>query len=94
MFLSPYEAGIGEEKEKLLILPENSPLGESIYKILGISEVVLDLAITPNRGDLLSIFGVARELNLLTSWELKFPNLDENLKRGEKFGGKIEILDE
>jgi len=93
MFLSPYEAGIGEEKEKLLILPENSPLGESIYKILGISEVVLDLAITPNRGDLLSIFGVARELNLLTSWELKFPNLDENLKRGEKFGGKIEILD-
>jgi len=93
MFLSPYEAGIGEEKEKLLVLPENSPLGESIYKILGISEVVLDLAITPNRGDLLSIFGVARELNLLTSWELKFPSLDESLKLGDKFFGKIEILD-
>ncbi len=93
MFLSPYEAGIGEEREKLLILPENSPLGESIYKILGISEVVLDLAITPNRGDLLSIFGVARELNLLTSWELKLPNLDESLRLGEEFLGKIEILD-
>lgn len=93
MFLSPYEAGIGEEKEKLLILPENSSPGESIYKILGISEIVLDLAITPNRGDLLSIFGVARELHTLTSWELKLLNFEKTLSSGEKFPGKIEILD-
>lgn len=93
MFLSPYEAGLGEEKDKLLILPEDSSLGESIYKILGISEAVLDLAITPNRGDLLSILGVARELHTLTSWELNFPNFEESLKFGEKFPGRIEILD-
>jgi len=93
MFLSPYEAGLGEEKDKLLILPENSSLGESIYKILGISEAVLDLAITPNRGDLLSILGVARELHTLTSWELNFPNFEKSLKFGEKFPGRIEILD-
>ncbi|PMP67192.1 MAG: phenylalanine--tRNA ligase subunit beta [Thermodesulfobacterium geofontis] len=93
MFLSSYEAGISEEKEKLLILPENSSPGESIYKILGISEIVLDLAITPNRGDLLSIFGVARELHTLTSWELKPLNFEKSLSLGEKFPGKIEILD-
>lgn len=93
MFLSPYEAGIGEEKEKLLILPEGSPLGESIYRILNISETVLDLAITPNRGDLLSIIGVAREIHTLTSWELKLPNFEENLSYGDKFPGNIEILD-
>ncbi len=93
MFLSPYEAGIGEEKDKLLILPEDSPLGESIYKILGISETVLDLAITPNRGDLLSIIGVARELHTLTSWKLKMPEFEESLKQGDKFPGEIKILD-
>lgn len=93
MFLSPYEAGIGEEKDKLLLLPEDSLLGESIYKILKISETILDLAITPNRGDLLSIIGVARELHTLTSWELKLPNFEESLRYGEKFPGEIKILD-
>ncbi|HEA84190.1 MAG TPA: phenylalanine--tRNA ligase subunit beta [Thermodesulfobacterium geofontis] len=93
MFLSPYEAGLGEEKEKLLVLPEDAPLGESIYKILGISEKVLDLAITPNRGDLLSILGVAREIHTLTSWEFNPPNFENAIKTGEKFPGKIEILD-
>lgn len=93
MFLSPYEAGLGEERDKLLILPQNSPVGESIYKILNVSEKVLDLAITPNRGDLLSILGVARELNTLTSWKLKIPYFEDFLKEGEKFPGKIEILD-
>ncbi len=93
MFLSPYEAGLGEEKDKLLILPQDSPVGESIYKILGISEKVLDLSITPNRGDLLSILGVARELNTLTSWKFKAPYFEDFLKEGEKFPGKIEILD-
>ncbi len=93
MFLSPYEAGIGEEKDKLLILPEDAPLGESIYKILGISETVLELEITPNRGDVLSILGAARELHTLTSWELKSIKFEDYLKAGNKFKGKIEIED-
>ncbi|WP_038056809.1 phenylalanine--tRNA ligase subunit beta [Thermodesulfobacterium hydrogeniphilum] len=93
MFLSPYEAGIGEEKDKLLILPEDAPLGESIYKILGISETVLELEITPNRGDVLSILGAARELHTLTSWELKPIKFEDYLKAGNKFKGKIEIED-
>jgi phenylalanyl-tRNA synthetase beta chain len=93
MFLSPYEAGIGEEKDKLLILPEDAVLGESIYKILNISEAVLELAITPNRGDVLSILGAARELHTLTSWELKPITFEEYLKAGNKFKGSIEIQD-
>ncbi len=94
MFLSPFEAGVGEEKNKLLIFEEGVPLGKSIYELLGINEPVLEVAITPNRGDLLSILGMARELNLICGWELKPFEFLSSLKDGEVFSGKIKILDE
>ncbi len=92
-FLSPFEAGVSEERQDLLIFPEGIPLGISIYEILKISEPVLDIAITPNRGDLLSILGIARELNLLCDWEINYPQWKEELKKGSSFLGKISILD-
>lgn len=93
MFLSPFEAGVSPEKDRLLTFSEEVELGLSIYKILNISEPVLDIAITPNRGDLLSVWGIARELNLITDWELRPPVFPEDLKEGEPFLGKIEIWD-
>ena len=83
VFLSPYEAGISLEKEKLLTFEEGTPIGASIYEVLGIHEPVLELAITPNRGDVLSILGTARELYTLTKWELKEPSFEELLKELE-----------
>ena len=71
MFLSPYEAGISEEKGSLIDLPPHVKPGENIYKALNISEVILDVAITPNRGDCLSILGIARELSLLADYSFK-----------------------
>jgi len=93
MFLSPYEAGISEEKDVLLELPLDIKPGENIYKALNISEIVLDVSITPNRGDCLSILGIARELSLLTAWALKEVSFDESLKEGVQPKGSIEILD-
>ncbi|MCS7279757.1 MAG: phenylalanine--tRNA ligase subunit beta [Thermodesulfobacteriaceae bacterium] len=92
-FLSPYEAGVGEEKSKLLIFTPDTPIGVSIYEVLNLKEKVLELAVTPNRGDVLSIFGVARELSLLTNWELNPPKINPFYSQGEDFLGKIEILD-
>ncbi len=94
MFLSPFEAGVSEEKEVFLDFPEDTPLGKSIYEILNIKEPVLEIAITPNRGDLLSIYGVARELNLICGWELRPLSFDEELLKGKPFPGEIKILDE
>lgn len=94
MFVSPYEAGLGEEKNILLFFEKEVPLGKSIYEVLNVSEVVLDLAVTPNRGDVLSILGAARELHLLTDWEIKYPNFEDYLKGGKYFKGKIEIVNQ
>ncbi len=93
MFISPFEAGLGEEKEKILTFPEGTPVGKSIYEVLQVSEPVLDLAVTPNRGDVLSILGCARELHTLTSWELKTPVYDKKELKGIPFPGEITILD-
>lgn len=92
-FISPFEAGVGEDKDKLLTFPEGTPVGKSIYEILKCKERVLELAVTPNRGDVLSIWGVARELSALTGWELNPPKIEEIFLTGEEFSGRIEILD-
>lgn len=94
MFLSPFEAGISEIKDTLLVFPYDTLLGKSIYEILDLKEPVLQIAITPNRGDLLSIYGVARELNLICGWELKPFSFEESLLEGDAFPGEIKILEE
>jgi len=93
MFLSPYEAGVSEEKDILLELPHDVKPGGNIYKALNISETILDVSITPNRGDCLSVLGLARELSLLTGLPLKEVKFGENLKEGAQPKGSIEILD-
>ncbi len=77
----PSEAslGIGEE-EGFIRLPEEVPEGENFVKLYELDDVILDISITPNRGDCLSVLGVAREVaaikgvnpeNLLPKFELK-----------------------
>jgi len=54
----------------IMILPPNAPVGRRLMEYLGAADTVLDLAITPNRGDCLSVLGVAREIAALTGAKL------------------------
>jgi len=94
MFLSPYEAGVSEEKDRLLVLPEEASLGRPFYEVLGLAEPVLEVAITPNRGDCLSVLGVAREVAALTGAKLRFPEIPElPLGEGLEKEAEVEILE-
>jgi phenylalanyl-tRNA synthetase beta chain len=62
MLLSPREMGLSDDHEGILELDEDAPVGQSAAAALGGLEPVLDVAITPNRGDCLGIRGIAREL--------------------------------
>lgn len=63
MLCSSAEVGLSSDSDGLLILDEDSPVGISLDKALGIDQdVVFDLAIEPNRPDAMSIAGVARDL--------------------------------
>lgn len=69
MMCSAKELGLGEGHEGLLILPADAPVGSPISDLFP-SDIILDLEITPNRPDLLSHYGIAREIAALRSVDL------------------------
>ena len=72
MMCSAKELGLGEGHEGLLILPPSAKVGASISDLYP-SDVVLDLEVTPNRPDLLSHYGIAREIAALRQVPLEPP---------------------
>ncbi len=67
MLCSASELGMAEKSEGLLELSADAPVGDDFRQYLQLDDQVLELSITPNRGDCLSVAGVAREVGLLTS---------------------------
>jgi len=70
MMCSGKEIGLGEDTGGLMILDPSLPAGKPLKEII-VSDTVFDLEITPNRSDLLSHLGLARELAALTGLPLK-----------------------
>src|SRR5260370_1298911 len=70
MLCSPIELGLGEDASGLLILSPDAKIGAPISDLFP-SDTILDVEITPNRGDLLSHFGLAREIAALNENKLK-----------------------
>jgi phenylalanyl-tRNA synthetase beta chain len=80
MLCSEMELGLSEEAAGILILPPESPVGAPLADALGLSDWLLDVEITPNRGDCLSVVGIAREVAAITGEKVVLPSvkLDEN----------------
>jgi len=70
MLCSAIELGLGSDAAGLLILSPEAKVGSPISDLFP-SDTILDVEITPNRGDLLSHFGLAREIAALTGKKLK-----------------------
>src|SRR4029077_5631161 len=70
MLCSPIELDLGSDATGLLILSPDAKVGASISDLFP-SDTILDIEITPNRGDLLSHFGLTREIAALTGKKLK-----------------------
>ncbi|MEY4642122.1 MAG: hypothetical protein RLZZ227_2116 [Pseudomonadota bacterium] len=66
MLCSASELGMAEESEGLLELPADAPVGADINAYLQLDDTLIDVDLTPNRGDCLSIAGLAREVGVLT----------------------------
>ncbi|MDR2527682.1 MAG: phenylalanine--tRNA ligase subunit beta [Synergistaceae bacterium] len=70
----------------VLELPSDVPLGADALTLYGLGDALLDISVTPNRGDLLSVLGVARELKgLFPDAALKPMPWDENLSGGDQW---------
>ena len=71
MMCSESELGLGEDVSGIMILPESSRPGEAIASELQLEDWILDISITPNRGDCLSILGIAREVTAILGVPLR-----------------------
>jgi phenylalanyl-tRNA synthetase beta chain len=72
MMCSAKELGISADADGLLELPEDSVIGVSLRDYLDLDDQVLTTKPTPNRGDCLSLMGMAREVRALTGSELRW----------------------
>jgi phenylalanyl-tRNA synthetase beta chain len=73
MLASARELGLAETSSGILELPADAPVGEGLRDYLHLDEVVLDLNVSPNRGDAMSVLGIAREVAALTGRGLTGP---------------------
>ncbi|MFA6963679.1 MAG: phenylalanine--tRNA ligase subunit beta [Patescibacteria group bacterium] len=70
MLCAADELGLGDDHSGIIVLPKEYELGEPLNKYLG-NETIFDISITPNRGDLLSHIGSARELAAMIGKQIK-----------------------
>jgi phenylalanyl-tRNA synthetase beta chain len=70
MLASARELELGEDQTGILTLPDDTPLGVDLAELLPIGEPVVEVAVQPDRGDHLSVLGVARDLAAIldTAW--------------------------
>ncbi|MGH2678306.1 MAG: phenylalanine--tRNA ligase subunit beta, partial [Actinomycetota bacterium] len=78
MLCSPKELGISADHSGILVLDDELEVGTDVTDALGLDEAVLDLEVMANRADLLSIFGVAREVAAMTGEDLVPPDTSES----------------
>ena len=62
MLCSAAELQISEDHDGLYELPQDAPVGQSVREYLGLDDAIIEVDLTPNRGDCLSIAGLAREV--------------------------------
>lgn len=75
MICSEKELGISDNHEGIMVLDEKLEPGTPLADALGMNDVILDIAITPNRADALSHIGIARELSALFNRKSSYPEI-------------------
>ncbi len=73
MLCSERELNLSQHHEGIMILPDDAPLGKPLFPYLGLNDWILEIGVTPNRGDCLGVLGLAREVAALTGGSLRRP---------------------
>jgi phenylalanyl-tRNA synthetase beta chain len=76
MLCSAKELGLAEVSEGIIELPHDAPLGADVRSLLDLDDTILELNVTPNRGDAMSVIGIAREVAALAGEPLANPSVN------------------
>ena len=76
MLCAASELELSDDHEGLMELPSDAPVGRSLSEYLKLNDVTIDVDLTPNRADCLSIKGIAREVGVLNSLRVDVPEIE------------------
>ena len=88
MLCSGAELNLTSDADGILILPPGTPIGVGLTELYG--DTVLDVDVKPNRGDALSLVGLAREVSAATGAPVRFPSF-EVVESGEPIAGRLAV---
>jgi len=77
MLCSAAELGLSDQNDGLIELPDSAPVGEDLLSYLELNDNVLEIELTPNRGDCLSVRGIARDLSARNDMPLQLHEITE-----------------
>jgi len=95
MLCSERELGIGDDHSGIIVLGTECSKGDPAVPLLCLDDTIFDVSITPNRGDCLSVLGVAREVSAILGIPLTFPRWEVDEEQGERADSlcSVKILD-
>jgi phenylalanyl-tRNA synthetase beta chain len=73
MLCSEKELGLSDESSGIIVLPLDFELGVPLFEALGLKDTILEIGLTPNRADCLSLIGVSREIAAKLGLAVKYP---------------------
>lgn len=75
MICAQDELGLAKTMDGILELPLDAPIGQDIREYLSLDDSIIDVNLTPNRGDCLSVLGIAREVALKNNLKIHAPKI-------------------
>ena len=76
MICSASELGLADSSDGIMPLPIDAPIGEDIRDYLKLNDQVIEVDLTPDRGDCLSLTGIAREVGVINRCTVTAPDID------------------
>ena len=78
MLCSEKELGLSDDHSGIFILPKDIATGTNLDEMAGLRDFVFDISVPPNRGDCLSVYGIAREVGSILNQRAKLPVFNLN----------------
>lgn len=92
MICSEAELGLSHQGEVIMVLDDEAEIGQDLKKVMGRGEVVIEIDLTPNRPDCLSVIGVAREIGALNQSSIKKPAIRLTESTSKQISEVIEVV--
>jgi phenylalanyl-tRNA synthetase beta chain len=90
MICSAKELGVSEESDGILVLDASAVAGATLDTVLSAGDTVLEIALTPNRGDCASLLGIAREVRAHFGGPLRLPEI-EPIEEGDPTAAAVRV---